>query len=195
MRASTLLLDKILQLAVFTLLGFVLGTLIWRAINAGYFQQWHKLLPASVEFKELAMAGSGDVYANAVDGKTYRCSSWKNECWILDQAPTGIHFVGEVTKPCDFSLPEFSFLANPPINSVSCIQARTDYGDGFSKYAYVLDRSSDVWEWSHPVSAYSSYFMMFALPGAGLLLGLVISILSLRHRGKNQMHRDSSRLP
>jgi hypothetical protein len=194
MRITTFFLDKILQLAAFILLGLVLGVLVWRVIDAGYFQQWRKLPIVPVKFGELAMAGRGDIYANATDGKTYRCTSWKGECWIQDQAPTDIHFAGEVTKPCNFSLPEFFFLANPPINSVSCIQARTDYGDGFSKYAYVLDRSNDVWEWSHPVSAYSSYFMMFAFPGAGLLVGLVVGIVSLRHRGRNQMHRDSSRL-
>ncbi len=109
MRITTFFLDKILQLAAFILLGLVLGVLVWRVIDAGYFQQWRKLPIAPVEFGELAMAGRGDIYANATDGKTYRCTSWKGECWIQDQAPTDIHFVVKLQSRAIFLYPNFSF--------------------------------------------------------------------------------------
>jgi hypothetical protein len=100
--------------------------------------------------------------------------------------PDIVTFFVEITKPCDFSSPEFTFLANPPINSVSCIQATTYYApDGFDQNAYVLDRSNDVWEWSHIVGP-NSYFTMFALIGVGLLVGLIVGIVSLRHRQESK---------
>ena len=91
------------------------------------------------------------------------------------------------TKPCVYSSPEFFFLANAPRNIVDCIQLVTPYPDGYGRSAYVLDKDGTLWEWSHLTGAYSNLFLVYFLPGIGIIVGLVVGIIWVR-RSHNRAH-------
>ena len=79
-----------------------------------------------------------------------------------------------VTKPCDYSEPEFSIFTNSPKNIEDCLQIKILYPEGEGRDTFVRDSNGNIWEWS-----YLSYFGLNELvcyPSYGLLIGLVIAI-------------------
>jgi hypothetical protein len=79
-----------------------------------------------------------------------------------------------VTKPCDYSEPEFFIFTNSPKNIEDCLQIKMLYPEGEGRETFVRDSNGNIWEWSHV-----SHFQLNELvcyPFSGLLIGLVIAV-------------------
>ena len=161
---------------LFVVLGLFLGIGLSQAQNAGYFERWQKLETPPVKVVELITSGKGTVFARAADGETYRCTDWRGECWLLGEVYSFANdpYPTTVTKPCNFSSPEFFPLAGPPKGIVDCIHDETIYADGWGEQTYVLDTDGIVWEWSHGGTVYSSGGGDIFCSCLGMLLGLVL---------------------
>jgi hypothetical protein len=182
MRVSAFLLGKFLQLAAFVLAGFVLGLVISKAADSGYFQQWQKLPVSSAKITELPSANGNSVFAKTDSGEVLRCTEWNYECWVKDKIPERVSWSGEVTKPCNYSSPEFVLLANPPGTRIDCVQSN----DGFTRYAYVLDDSGNTWQWAFGESIDNRMGRMVIYPALGALVGLILGVIWLRRRPVNK---------
>ena len=79
-----------------------------------------------------------------------------------------------ITKPCDYSEPEFSFFSNSPKDIEDCLQIRTHYPEGYGQETFVRDSNGNIWEWSY--LAYFGLNELLCYPSYGLLIGLVIAI-------------------
>ena len=162
--------------ALFVVLGLLLGIGVSQARNAGYFEQWQQTASPPVKIEELITSGKGTILAKTIDGEILRCTNWREECWIPAQLPSPVDdaYVTIVTKPCDFSSPEFSLLTNRPREIIDCIQDKTTYADGWGEQTYVLDADGVVWEWSHGGTVYSAGGGHILFSCLGMLLGVCL---------------------
>ena len=146
---------KIVKIIAFGAIGLFLGLGLSSIIESGYFQPWKKLSAPPPNMSAYFSVGEEQ------------------------NSPTPV----KITKPCDFSSPEFSLLSNSPKNIVDCIQRSEVYPDGYGRFASVLDSDGNVWEWAHVVTASDSLSSMICLPSLGLLIGVVIALLAKRQNG------------
>jgi hypothetical protein len=176
---------RFLIVAVCTSVGIVIGLGLAiagnRYIAGGCSSNWHKLATPPVEFSELVISAYGNVFATTPAGETYRCSEWKDECWVPDTVPEDVVTPEvEITDPCDFSSSEFSFLVGAPRNSIDCVQDFKMYADGFVRHTYVLDQDGNVWGWSHCGSVYDTRcYLCLSIPVLGsVALGFAVGIVT-----------------
>ena len=128
---------------------FFLGFGLWRLADLGYFRQWERLTLAPEDKTQyLTMTGNPS-----------------------SQNPV------RFTKPCDYSKPEFAFLARPPAGIIDCLQRSDLYPDGYGRTTYVLDSAGNVWIWGYTLSAYTTVARMIFWPSAGLIIGVIIALL------------------
>jgi hypothetical protein len=167
---------------LFFLLGIVLGFIAWRAYDAGYFEQWQKTNAPPRDDINLLTAVGSSVYIETGEGETYRCTTWARECWIKDHAPQEVRFPEWPGKPCDFASPEFSLLTNRPWLVRACFQSATTYPDGYGRFAYVLDQTGDVWEWSHTTGGLGYEVWPFCFVSLGVVMGGLAAALWQRSR-------------
>jgi len=154
-------------------IGFILGYSQWRFNHDGYSQQW-KILPSPpAEVAELIPTGEPPLFIKTLDGKTYYLSYNYSEGWIQKSVPEELIYPFEVTKPCDFSFPEFSRFSNAPNDVINCVQEKTNYGDGYIKFAFIVDSTGNIWEWRHGITP-KDITAMFCLPSSGLIIGLLV---------------------
>ena len=158
--------------------GFILGLGLFLIDNNGYFQYWQNLPSPPQEISEIIPAGAPSFFIKTLDGSTYYYSSWHNEGWLQKTVPTDFVNPFEVTRPCDFSSPEFSLLTNSPPKIKDCVQETTLYADGSTQYTLAIDGKGNIWEWKHTTTAYDSLNQIIFFPFIGLLFGIVIAILT-----------------
>ncbi|HSJ58546.1 MAG TPA: hypothetical protein VLC95_15295 [Anaerolineae bacterium] len=178
--------------ALFVILGLLLGIGFGSASNAGYFERWEETEPAPAPIEELVISGQGSVFARTTTGETYSCALWRDECWFPAEIPSfdDDPYPTTVTKPCNLDTPAFFPLTNPPSDIVDCTQDYTMYADGWMEHSYVLDAQGLVWEWSHGESVYSAGGAYILFPCSGMLLGLAAGggVVWWKRRGRRQAH-------
>jgi hypothetical protein len=130
----------------FAIIGFFLAFWLYDIFESGYFQRWEKLASPSEQVSE---------YFSAPEKK----------------AISGF----EVTKPCDYSMPEFSILSNAPKNSIDCVQTKQLYPEGEGRATFVRDNAGNIWEWSNLV--YVNMIALVCWPGFGALIGIIAAIV------------------
>ena len=86
-----------------------------------------------------------------------------------------------ISKPCDYSSPEFSLLTIPSENIVDCVQVHNFYD--MWRDAYVRDIYGDVWMWSD--GPFTRHFVLYYLVSNSLSFALLcIAILVVWNIGK-----------
>jgi hypothetical protein len=130
-------------------ISFFIGVGIWHITDNGYLQRWEKL-PLEVQ--------SISQHFALEEG--------------ISSRPT------KITKPCDYSMPEFSWFSNSPKNIVDCVQKSEIFADGYLRFTSALDNKAIVWEWKHMKTANESIRQMICFPSAGLIIGVLIAVLT-----------------
>jgi len=173
-------------LGVFFAIAAYIG--IGRSIGMGYYVRWHKLPMPPAHVEEFVIGAHGTVYARTEPGLVYRCSAWRDECWVQDEIPQDTSYLMDATVPCDSSAPEFSWTANAPSNPVICVQGEEIYADCFGKDVYLLDEDDAVWEWSNTVCASSGLAMLLLCVSAviGVGMGSVVGVVWSRWLGRRK---------
>jgi hypothetical protein len=175
--------------------AFVLHCGVVRLINSGCFVRWSKLPRLSDQIEEFVFGAHGTVYARTESGSVYRCSSWKNECWVQSKIPQDTSRLVNTIAPCDFAAPEFYWTTNPPANPVICIQGEEIHADCFGEDTYVLDENGDAWEWSNSVCANTGTLLMLCTSVAiGAGIGLVTGIAWNHRLGQSEENEASPML-
>jgi len=151
---------KIVKMIAFGVIGLFIGLGFLTITESGYLQRWRKLSTPPQNVSEYFSAGEEQ------------------------NSPSPV----KITKPCDYSSPEFSILSNSPQNTVDCVQRYEIYSDGYGRFASVLDNNGNVWEWAHVVTAYDSLSTGVCLPSLGLFVGVVIAFLANRPTGGDNAH-------
>ena len=128
------------------IISFIFGFGLWACGISGNTQEWEKLPTPPQNVSELIPTGDPPFFIKTSDSKTYRYSDWHNEGWLQASIPQNPVNPFDVTKPCDFSLPEFSPFSNAPKSIKDCFQETTKYADGYIKYALVIDNDGNIWE-------------------------------------------------
>ena len=144
------ILRRFIWIAVCTIIGASLAASVFVMRTRGYFEQWHELAVAPLGAIELLSDETGAIYVKTSTDETYRLDWCEgDECWVKGEVPQDAAKVQpvEVTKPCNFSSPEFSLFTNAPRGIIDCIQTLEPQPDGFVRYAYVLDKDGTVWHW------------------------------------------------
>ncbi len=141
-------LTRIARLTSLMTIGLVLGFVAWQAFQQGYFSRWRRLAIAPQD-AAVYLAGRGQ----AAD------------------------LSGRITKPCDFSKPEFSFPVNAPARISDCIQLEWWGPEVYDRRTYVLDQPGSVWAWSFRLYAPEVELAMFCMSGFGLGVGALVGIL------------------
>ncbi len=147
---------RLITIIAFGIIGIFLGIGLFHLDDSGYFQHWQRLLAAP--------ANISDIFS--------------------PESPQYDYPHVQYTKPCNYSSPEFSILANPPKNIVDCIQESEMYADGGTRSAQVIDRSENIWEWSHFTYAYDEQTKMILLPVFGCAIGIVIALFITKQQKK-----------
>ncbi len=163
------------MIIVFGTIGFIFGIVFWQFIKSGYLQGWEKLPAPPHRITELISTPSESPFIKTSDGATYTYSDWKNEGWIQESVDPN-YFPGpfEITRPCKFSSPEFSFLVKHPQNLADCLQLNISYPDGSGRYTFVLDRNGYLWDWSIVDDNYGTLLGILWYPGSGFFTGLLL---------------------
>ena len=130
-------------------IGFLLGYAAWRITDLGYFERWERLNTGPTEIPR------------------YFSVSW--------QQSMGGHV--KITKPCDYSWPEFSIPASPPRGITDCLQRLEMDPGGSTRITYVLDECGTVWQRTHPDNTRVHYLGMLCLPSAGLIAGAIAALI------------------
>ena len=95
----------------------------------------------------------------------------------LTELATHTYFNG-ITKPCDYSAPEFSFLTNAPRNIVDCVRAENQHFETPGYTTYALGSDGRVWTWEYspawPLFLYMRYIVSAFL---GAMLGVVVCMV------------------
>jgi len=164
---------RVVKIIAVGIIGFFLGYSLWRFDHDGYSQKWERLPTPPQDVSELIPTGEPPLFIKSSDGNTYYLSYQYNEGWLQESVPEELINPFEVTKPCDFSFPEFSRFSNAPENVRDCVQEKTMYADGYIKHAFVVDSDGNLWEWHHTISP-EDLTPMFCLPSSGLLIGLLV---------------------
>ena len=167
---------RLAKILAIGLIGLILGLAWSRSISSGYFQAWEKLPPPPLPIIEFVAVGEGSIIAKTANDSVLRCSSWLHECWAQADLSKSSFDHTRVTKPCDFSSPEFSSFKSHPKNTIDCIQGVTQYAEGVGMDTYILDSDGNVWEWSYIFAGNETLFAAFApycCPSFGLLIGII----------------------
>ncbi len=90
---------------------------------------------------------------------------------------------GQVTRPCDYSKPEFSGIAFPPGSIVDCLQLVELYPDAIGRTTYVLDKNHQVWRWTYMQGGLLNVELLCISPFAGLGAGMMIGFVMPRRKG------------
>jgi hypothetical protein len=165
------------------MVGLIAG-LTWGYVSdGGYSEQWHKLPAPPSKISELVTVSDGTLFVKTLDGSVLQCSSIRNQCWIHGQVPDNDDNWTKVTKPCNFSSSEFSFLTHPPKNITSCIQGATQNAEALGRETYLMDADGNVWEWHHNFSGPGPTLTVFASIMCATL-GVIIGLCALLIRRK-----------
>lgn len=171
---------RFIWIAVCTIIGALLATVLFVMRERGYFEQWHKLAIAPLGAIELFSDETGAIYVKTSSDETYHLDWCEGGgCWVKGKVSQDVVEVrpAEVTKSCDFSSPEFSLFANAPRGIIDCTQTLKPQTDGLLRCAYVLDEDGTVWHWYTGASADPSVHVMCAcIVALGAMIGLSIGI-------------------
>jgi len=137
---------RMIRVIGFAMLGFFLAFWLYDLFESGYFRRWEKLSSPTEQVSE---------YFSAPTKK----------------ANSGF----EVTKPCDYSMPEFSLISNSPKNIIDCVQTRQLYAEGEGRDTFVRDNAGNIWKWTNLV--YIDMIALVCWPGFGALIGVVAAIV------------------
>ena len=121
---------RFVRVALFGIAGLVVGLTTGYILKGGYAKQWHKVPPSPFGISEFLTISDRTLFVRAVDGSVLQYSDFRNQGWTQGQLPDNEPKWTEVTKPCDFSSSEFSFLTRPPKNTTACIQGSTQFIEG-----------------------------------------------------------------
>jgi hypothetical protein len=165
---------KIILLA---LAGLILGFVAYPIVSSGYFVRWEELPPPPQKASEIVPVGDTSFYIKTSDGTIYYKNKWYHEIWVIEKdIPDPCTFC-EITTPCDFSSPQFSFLTNHPKNVNTCFQVHTyDSPETVTNYAIAIDGDNNYWEWVFEPSMFESVYGLICFPPVGLLLGIIIGL-------------------
>ncbi len=136
---------RILRFFSITAVGLILGLGFWYASSTGRFQQWTEVPVKSQEIPD---------YIDTIAGQD-------------PPLPPG-----RISRPCDYSSSEFSFMANPPRQIVDCIQRVDVYVDGSERSTHAIDSSGRVWEWRYGTTALEAVSAMPLSACSGLFIGM-----------------------
>lgn len=128
------------------MIGLLLGVGIFQLDTNGFFERWKKLTSPSTDILNL---------------------------FEIEGASSGNGV--EITKPCNFSTPEFSFVSNYPKDIVDCVQKIVREADVYTKSAYAKDSKGIIWEWRLFSYAYAENSKLFMYPLLGFAFGLAIT--------------------
>jgi hypothetical protein len=160
----------------------------WSIVIDGHFQPWQNLPTPPAHFSEIFASGGATVCAKTGNGETYRCTDLIGQCWVRDKITEWCINQGgvpsSVNMPCDFSLPEFSFLTNSPKNIVDCIQSIAWDADATERHTYTLQQDGTVSEWSHVINNILRCLVCLFIVGLIALAAIVFRVMT-RHRKKN----------
>jgi hypothetical protein len=175
-----------MRYAIIVLLGIV-GLIVgftWGYVSeSGFFRQWHQLPSSPSKISELITVSDGTLFVKTVDGSVLQCSSYKNECWVPGKVSEIDEGWTKITKPCDLSSSEFSFLTRPPKHIAACIQGATQYAEALGRETYLMDTDGNVWEW-HLISGGLGLSLTFCASISCAILGGIIGLGSLLIRRK-----------
>ncbi len=154
--------------AVCMVLGVLAGYGLWQAYFHGYFVRWQPVEAPPSGVAELLTSYGWPLYVRGLDNKTYvGLGEWQET-----DLPEEISPNWTVVKPCRMVWPEFSPLARPPRDIAQCLQ-----GEGIleavASYAYVLDRTGNLWVWGHNPGPYGYLATFVVFIGLGGFAGLV----------------------
>jgi hypothetical protein len=166
------------KILLFGFAGMILG-LFWSwSLLTGYFKAWEKLSPPPSTIVELVTVGDAGLYVKTIDNSILRCSNWRNECWVKDKISENSRET-RITKPCNFSSPEFSPIKRHPENISDCIQGVTQYVEGNIAQTFVLDNVGNIWEWNNASSGFdplAAIFITFCSSSLGIVLGIIFFV-------------------
>ncbi len=166
---------RFFRVALLGFVGLIAGLATGYILRGGYYVQWHKLPPSPAPIAEFLTVSSDTLFVRTVDGSVLQCSGLGNQCWTQGQLPANDVKWTEVTKPCDFSSSEFSFLTHPPNNARACIQGDTQFIEARWRETYLMDAEGNVWEWSYTFggpSLLDEVCGSIICAAAGVLIGL-----------------------
>jgi len=144
---------QFLKTIAFATIGLIVGLAIFILVDGGYFERWKQVSPPPPNIVR---------YFSVSEAQEQSMSKG----------------IVKVTRPCDYSAPEFSLLSNSPKRIVDCFQESIEYAGTYYQNTSVLDSDGNVWDW-HLFRIGLDYLgSLICLPGLGLLTGLFIAFLS-----------------
>jgi hypothetical protein len=170
----------ILYVIAGALLGLLLHAIGTYVMTKGYLVPWRKLASPPARIAALVLGTPATVYGRTSDNTTYRCSDWKNGCWVKDEIPQGFpaDYTTPNTRTCDLTGTAFRWLRVAPGTVVGCIQGVVVRIDRRWEFTYVLDRNGDVWRRVHAVFGNGlNLCLSVILAGYGAVLGLAVGTL------------------
>lgn len=114
--------------------------------------------------------------------------------YLSERYGDGVLHSERVTRPCDYSKPEFSAIAFAPSSIVDCLQLEELYPDAIGRTTYVLDKNHQVWMWTYIQGSLFNVELLFWSPFVGLGVGVIIAFVRLCHRAGEIGVADSCRI-